>query len=34
MWRLLTILRFDHDRPMLQIGLEMRFNGGEVVVRE
>ena len=32
-WRLLAILRFAHDRPMLRTGLEMRFTGGEVVVR-
>ena len=29
-----AFLRFAHDRPMLRTGLEMRFNGGEVVVRE
>ena len=28
-WRLLTILRFAHDRPMLQIGSNLRSCGGE-----
>jgi hypothetical protein len=33
LWRLLAILRFDHDRPMLQIGPNLHSCGGKSLPR-